>query len=53
MSLLFRPIRMIMLCGVAFVAGVFYERSNQHTSCTALGGVWTTADLCAMEAQDG
>jgi hypothetical protein len=53
MSLLFRPMRLVIFCGVAFVAGVFYERSNQQTSCEALGGIWTASDLCAMEAGNG
>lgn len=53
MSLLFRPIRLIVLSGVAFLKGVFYERSNQQSRCNMLVGVWTPSYLCTMEAGNG
>lgn len=37
MSLLFRPIRLILLCAAAFVAGVLYERGQSGTDCASLG----------------
>ncbi len=53
MSLLLRPIRLILVCGVAFVAGVFYERSNAQDLCDAAGGTWTRDNICAVEATIG
>ncbi|WP_157708303.1 hypothetical protein [Roseovarius faecimaris] len=36
MSLLLKPIRLILLCGGAFIAGVFYERTQSGTECASL-----------------
>ncbi|XDA99144.1 hypothetical protein AB1M95_04340 [Sulfitobacter sp. LCG007] len=35
---MFRPIRTLMLIGVAFLAGLFTERANQRESCLERGG---------------
>ncbi|WP_338550067.1 hypothetical protein [Roseovarius phycicola] len=35
---MFRLIRLVIFTMLAFVAGVFYERSNTSQACDALGG---------------
>ncbi|MDW4497295.1 hypothetical protein R5H30_04825 [Sulfitobacter sp. D35] len=35
---MFRPIRTLALIGIAFVAGVLYERASDSQSCTDRGG---------------
>ena len=42
---MFRLIRLPILLCIAFVAGVFYERSETRTLCTAAGGTMT-GGLC-------
>ncbi|WP_342076545.1 hypothetical protein [Yoonia sp. SS1-5] len=37
---MFRLLRLIMFTMFAFVAGVFYERSNARTACEGGGGLW-------------
>jgi hypothetical protein len=46
---MFRLIRLVILCMIAFVLGVFYERQNVHTACTALGGEMING-LCLGQA---
>ena len=42
---MFRLVRLVVLCMMAFVAGVFYERLNAKEACDAIGGVETNG-LC-------
>ena len=42
---MFKPVRMLLLILVAFLAGVFFERNNTSEKCTASGGVMD-AGLC-------
>jgi len=44
---MFRLIRLVVLCLMAFVAGVFFERNNQMTLCENNGGTWS--GVCAVE----
>ena len=37
--MLFRPIRLLILLGVAFVAGMLYERERQAERCQAQAGL--------------
>lgn len=37
---MFGIVRLIILCLIAFVAGVFFERQAQADRCIAAGGVW-------------
>ena len=53
MSVLFRPIRLAVLCLVAFVAGIFFERAHQQDLCEASGGTWARAGVCAVENANG
>ncbi|MBV0910960.1 hypothetical protein [Anianabacter salinae] len=38
----------IILCGIAYVAGMMAERGNQKDLCEASGGVWMRAGFCAQ-----
>lgn len=49
---MFRLARMIVLCLLAFVAGVFFERSGQAESCDTQGGRMQSG-LCVLEAVNG
>lgn len=40
-------IRLIILCLIAFVAGVFFERAHQTGLCEKSGGQWMRAGFCA------
>jgi len=44
---MFGLIRLVILCAVAFVAGVFYERQNVSTTCEAVGGQ-KSGGLCVV-----
>lgn len=39
---MFRLARLIILCLLAFVAGVFFERQAQADKCAEAGGTWNT-----------
>jgi len=39
---MFRLARLIILCLMAFVAGVFFERLQQADKCVEAGGVWNS-----------
>ncbi|MEM1272834.1 MAG: hypothetical protein AAGF88_03400 [Pseudomonadota bacterium] len=43
---MFRLIRLIMLMGIAFVAGMLSERAHQQSLCERSGGVWFGAGFC-------
>ena len=43
---MFMLIRLPLLLGVAFVAGMFYERGQQREVCENSGGVWTRGAYC-------
>ena len=53
MSLIFRLIRLVALCLVAFVAGIFFERGHQQDLGEAAGGHWARAGVCAVEVSNG
>lgn len=44
---MFGLIRLVILCAVAFVAGVLYERNNTRQACDALDGL-STNGLCVV-----
>ncbi|MEM9500037.1 MAG: hypothetical protein AAGA28_19120 [Pseudomonadota bacterium] len=44
-----RLIRLVLLCGAAFVAGVFFERGNARDTCNGLGE-WRDG-LCIVPGQ--
>lgn len=43
---MFGIIRTLILVLLAFVAGVFFERSNQRALCEETGGSWLRAGVC-------
>ena len=45
-----RPIRTLVLLGLAFLAGVFFERQQQLDRCAAASGTMTNG-LCLGEGQ--
>jgi len=49
---MFKLIRLVVFCMIAFVAGVFFERSNQKELCETSGGNWARAGVCAFEVQN-
>ena len=36
--MLFRPFRLLILLGIAFIAGILYERGEIKTRCEQVGG---------------
>lgn len=46
MGFLFRPIRTLILLGIAFIAGVLYERFSMEDRCLDAGGAMQR-NLCA------
>ncbi|WP_194287141.1 hypothetical protein [Tritonibacter aquimaris] len=42
----FRMFRLIILIGVAFVAGILFERYHQRDLCNQSGGQWGPAGYC-------
>ena len=51
--LMFRLIRTVLLIGVAFVVGVFYERNGVRTVCLEGGGTWERGVCYGLEAANG
>jgi len=49
---MFRVVRLVVFCLVAFVAGVFYERANQKDLCTSIDGEWLRAGYCVGDTHD-
>lgn len=49
---MFRLVRLVVFCLLAFVAGVFYERANQKDLCASTGGNWVRAGFCVSEVSD-
>lgn len=49
---MFRLLRTAILCVIAFVAGMFYERAQQRDLCAALGGEWIRAGICTGGEED-
>jgi len=47
--MLMRPIRTLILIGLTFVGGVFFERSNAQTTCLDGGGTWDKATCYGLE----
>ena len=45
---MFGLIRLVILCAVAFVAGVLYERHNVNQACDALDGLASNG-LCLVK----
>lgn len=45
---MFGLIRLVILCAIAFIAGVLYERYNIKQACDALDGVASNG-LCVVE----
>ena len=42
---MFRLIRLVIFCAVAFIAGVLYERANTSAACDAVSG-FSVNGLC-------
>jgi len=42
-----RLVRLIVFVAIAFVVGMFFERSQQLDRCETAGGTWTRAKICA------
>lgn len=42
---MFRPLRLVILIALAFVAGVFFERQNVSEKCAEAGGAMASG-LC-------
>ncbi|WGW04264.1 hypothetical protein [Tropicibacter oceani] len=45
---MFRPVRLVVLLMIAFVAGIFFERNSQAEACAALGGDWRIG-ICSVK----
>lgn len=45
---MFRLVRLVVLCMMAFVAGVFYERLNAKEAFDAIGGL-DSHGLCVVK----
>ncbi|MFL2786305.1 MAG: hypothetical protein ACJZ87_07520 [Paracoccaceae bacterium] len=43
--MLFRPIRLLIFLGIAFVAGIIYERQSASERCEEAGGRYVN-ELC-------
>ena len=37
--MIFRPIRLLVIIGIAFTAGVVYEKQNYKKICGEIGGI--------------
>ena len=46
-----RPIRLLILLGLAFVTGVLFERANKRELCQEMGGTWISAGLCTRPSE--
>ena len=45
---MFRLIRLLVLMGLAFLAGMLAERSHQQGLCDRSGGTWLRAGFCGV-----
>ena len=48
---MFRPLRLLVLCLVAFVAGMLFERRAQSEACESAGGS-LSGRICERGAHD-
>ena len=43
---MFRLIRLPILLLIAFIVGIYFERTQQQDLCDKSGGVWLRAGIC-------
>ncbi len=44
--IIFRLIRLVILLGATFLAGILFERYHQRELCAQNGGQWGSAGYC-------
>ena len=49
--MIFRPIRLLIIIGIAFTAGVVYEKQNYKKICGEIGGI-LNGSICKAQVQD-
>jgi len=49
--MIFRPIRLLVIIGIAFTAGVVYEKHKYKKICGEIGGV-LNGSLCTAQIQE-
>ena len=49
--MIFRPIRLLIIIGIAFTAGVVYEKQNYKKVCDKIGGI-LNGSICTAQVQE-
>ncbi|GIR83713.1 MAG: hypothetical protein VXX75_03600 [Pseudomonadota bacterium] len=49
--MLFRPLRLLIIIGAAFIAGIIYEKQKYKEMCGEIGGTLTES-ICKIQIQD-
>jgi len=49
--MIFRPIRLLIIIGIAFTAGVVYEKQNYKKICGEIGGI-LSGSICIAQVQE-
>jgi hypothetical protein len=50
-NMLFRPVRLLIIFGIAFTAGIIYEKQKYKEICGEMGGVFNEA-VCKVQIQE-
>jgi len=49
--MLFRPVRLLIIVGIAFTAGIIYEKQKYKEICGEMGGIFNEA-VCKVQIQE-
>ncbi|MDG0987893.1 MAG: hypothetical protein P8O74_10630 [Paracoccaceae bacterium] len=49
--MIFRPVRLLIIVGIAFTAGIIYEKQNYKEICSEMGGTFNEA-VCKVQVQE-
>ena len=49
--MIFRPLRLLIIIGIAFTAGIIYEKQNYKEICSEIGGTFNEA-VCKVQVQE-
>ena len=49
--MIFRPIRLLVIIGIAFIAGVVYEKQNYKENCDEIGVIFN-GSICKAQVQE-
>jgi hypothetical protein len=49
--MIFRPVRLLIIVGIAFTAGIVYEKQKYKEICGEIGGTFS-GSICKIQVQE-